>query len=193
MMMSLSFLCFKQSTCTCNYYHYWRTPVYTGYNRKLLSRNSFSSLLPLCGGIYRSHMQSAGDTWCSHVLNLNKLLNKELGCWWFETPWRSCDVIVVTCLMTTKLERKVIIAKYIPWFSFIYTSHATQTTPGVVEYMYFTDSSLKWISIMSHKNSAAITRCGVNVRSNRKQAFICYRIKESINHVRGCASMYQVI
>ena len=31
----------------------------------------------------------------SFNVTLNKLLNKQSSCWWFETPWRSCDVNVM--------------------------------------------------------------------------------------------------
>ena len=30
------------------------------------------------------------------ILCLNKFLNKQLRCWWFKTPWRSCDVTVMS-------------------------------------------------------------------------------------------------
>ena len=29
------------------------------------------------------------------VVSLNKLLNQQLSCWWFEWRWHSCDIIVM--------------------------------------------------------------------------------------------------
>ena len=36
----------------------------------------------------------AAELWCSFLVSLNTLLNKQQNCPWFETPWLSCDVTV---------------------------------------------------------------------------------------------------
>ena len=54
----------------------------------------------LCGGS-TSHWWipltkvSNAEIYVFFVLSLNKLLNKQLGCWLFETPWRSCYITVM--------------------------------------------------------------------------------------------------
>ena len=30
------------------------------------------------------------------VLGLHNMLNKQSSCWWFDTPWRSCDLWLIT-------------------------------------------------------------------------------------------------
>ena len=32
------------------------------------------------------------ELWCSFVVNLQWLLNKQLNCQWFKMPWCSCDI-----------------------------------------------------------------------------------------------------
>ena len=41
-----------------------------------------------------SQRASNTEFWCAHVISLNKLLNKQSNSWWFETPWRTCNVNV---------------------------------------------------------------------------------------------------
>ena len=41
-----------------------------------------------------SKRASNTEFWCAHVISLNKLLNKQSISWWFETPWRTCNVNV---------------------------------------------------------------------------------------------------
>ena len=38
------------------------------------------------------------ELWCLFFVILNRLLNKQSDHWWFETPWRSCDVTVIPYL-----------------------------------------------------------------------------------------------
>ena len=35
---------------------------------------------------------------------LNKLLNKQLSWWWFEMPWCSCDVAVLSLIVSAKVH-----------------------------------------------------------------------------------------
>ena len=39
----------------------------------------------------------SADLWCFFDIRMvNKRLNKQWGCWWIETPCRSCDVTVIS-------------------------------------------------------------------------------------------------
>ena len=47
---------------------------------------------PFVGG-HRSTVDTSPigpEIWRFFYVSLNKLLIKQLSCWWFETPWRSC-------------------------------------------------------------------------------------------------------
>ena len=48
---------------------------------------------PVMSG-FPSQRSSNTELWCFFVLSLNKLLNKQSSCWWFERPWSSCDISV---------------------------------------------------------------------------------------------------
>ena len=49
---------------------------------------------PVTGGFPSQKAGDAGfDIFC--VVNLIKMLSKESSCLWFETPWHSCDIIVM--------------------------------------------------------------------------------------------------
>ena len=49
---------------------------------------------PLTGGFPSQRVSNVG-LWCIFVAILNKLLNKVLRSWWFETPWHSGDITVM--------------------------------------------------------------------------------------------------
>ena len=55
------------------------------------------ALLALCEGnppVVGGFTKRASNT--EHFVSLNRLVNKQLTCRWFDTPWRSCDVIVMS-------------------------------------------------------------------------------------------------
>ena len=66
--------------------------------------------------------------------SLNTLLKQQWSCWWFETPWRSCDITVISALiyiiiLLNKLSdcshvRLIgdvfVIHKYCAWYLLIY-------------------------------------------------------------------------
>ena len=39
------------------------------------------------------------------VVSQNKLLKKQSGCWWFEMPWRSCDVTVMQDILIVTMTK----------------------------------------------------------------------------------------
>ena len=54
--------------------------------------------LPITRGIspqfpHKSQVNHSLD--CFFTLSVNKQLNQQMSCGWFETPWRSCGVIVL--------------------------------------------------------------------------------------------------
>ena len=57
---------------------------------------TFSALLELCmvnpsdtGGFSHPNKANDAEVSCFYDVQLNKRMSKQLGCWWFETPWRS--------------------------------------------------------------------------------------------------------
>ena len=60
---------------------------------------TFSALLALCmGNLLVDSLNKGPLMWSfdvSFVVELEKLLNKHLSCWWFEMPWCPCEVIVM--------------------------------------------------------------------------------------------------
>ena len=74
--------------------------------------NAFCVTDPLCEG--QMDFPKRGrfeELWCSIVVNLNKLLNKQSSWRCFETSWRSCDINIM-------------------WYESVWTS-GTQKTPWV--------------------------------------------------------------
>ena len=50
---------------------------------------------PVTGG-FPSQGTNNAKLWCFFLVSLYKLLNNESRCCWSETPWRSCDVTVMS-------------------------------------------------------------------------------------------------
>ena len=59
--------------------------------------NAFRIIDPLWGESSCIPFTNAShvDLWCVLVIDLIKLLSKQSRCWWFESPWRSCDVTLM--------------------------------------------------------------------------------------------------
>ena len=57
------------------------------------------TLLAVCAGNHRwiplTKGQLCGTSLFTLYVDMNMLLNKQWTCWWFETPWHSCDVIII--------------------------------------------------------------------------------------------------
>ena len=62
-------------------------------------------VLAYCAGPVTSGFPSqraSNDFFFGYILN--KLLNKQLSCQWFEMPWCSCDVTVLVMMMTQFID-----------------------------------------------------------------------------------------
>ena len=83
-----------------NVFIWWRHHVLKWYSCPFCE--TLSALLIICDGIPvvmgelssppRASNASFGDFF---VVNLHTLLNEKFSCRWFETPWRSCDIITM--------------------------------------------------------------------------------------------------
>ena len=93
---------------------------------------TLSALLTLCGGIHRSSMRNF-DVSC--VARLNKLLNKQSCCRWFDTLWRSCEA-TVNLLNGTDVLRCI-----------MRCGHISNCCNSIVHCNYL---NLNWIYIISH-------------------------------------------
>ena len=58
---------------------------------------TLSALLAFCEGnlLVTTLKASNSELWCFLCVSLSKLLNIQWSCWWFWTPWRPCDIIVM--------------------------------------------------------------------------------------------------
>ena len=68
--------------------------------RRTITRKRFPQYWPFVGGIHRWQLDSSNKGPIMRGLiffytGLNKQLNKQSGCRWFDTPWSLCSVTVI--------------------------------------------------------------------------------------------------
>ena len=70
-------------------------PIMTSSNGNISALLALFEGSPLVIGGFPSEGASNADIWCPFVVSLQKRLNKHSIDWWFETPWRSFDLVLM--------------------------------------------------------------------------------------------------
>ena len=76
-------------------------------------------------------------------VKINKLLNKMLSCWWFEMPWRSCDVIVMNEKLNLR-EAKICLALLLHCLCKVPGINLELTHLPLVLHIYISESGQHW-------------------------------------------------